>query len=109
MIALLALCTAAPDADVVRSLPGAPPLPSVQFSGFLDGGGGTMLHYWFVTCSADDDWVSKPVVQWFNGGPGSSSVLGLLQEQGPLLLAREGGLHVNPWAWSTVANFLVFE
>ena len=46
---------------------------------------------------------------WFNGGPGSSSVLGMLQEQGPLLMARQGGLHVNPWAWSTVANFLVFE
>ena len=49
------------------------------------------------------------MVLWFNGGPGSSSVLGMLQEQGPLLMARQGGLHVNPWAWSTVANFLVFE
>ena len=109
MLGLLPFVAAAPDADRVTSLPGAPTLPSVQFSGFLDGGGGTKLHYWFVTCSADEDWLSKPVVQWFNGGPGSSSVLGMLQEQGPLLIAREGGLHVNPWAWSTAANFLIFE
>lgn len=109
LLGLLAFFIAAPDADRVTSLPGAPPLPSVQFSGFLDGAGGTKLHYWFVTCSADDDWASRPVVLWFNGGPGSSSVLGMLQEQGPLLMARQGGLHVNPWAWSTVANFLVFE
>ena len=108
LLGLLAFFIAAPDADRVTSLPGAPPLPSVQFSGFLDGAGGTKLHYWFVTCSADDDWASRPVVLWFNGGPGSSSVLGMLQEQGPLLVARQGGLQStrgrgrrSPTSWSS--------
>ena len=31
------------------------------------------------------------------------------QEAGPLLIARDGGLHENPFAWSTLANFVIFE
>ena len=62
-----------------------------------------------ATCSADANWADKPVVLWLNGGPGSSSVLGMLQENGPMLIAKDGGLHHNPWAWSTLANFLILE
>ena len=50
-----------------------------------------------------------PVVLWLNGGPGSSSILGMLQEMGPLLINATGGLMANPYAWTKQANLLVLE
>lgn len=67
-----------------------------------------MLHYWFAQAEAPDA-SSKPVVLWLNGGPGSSSILGMLQEQGPLLINATGGLMKNPYAWTKQANLLILE
>lgn len=67
-----------------------------------------MLHYWFAeaeTAGAS----SKPVVLWLNGGPGSSSLLGMMQEQGPLLINATGGLMKNPYSWTKQANLLALE
>ena len=100
-----------PPEELVVDLPGygAPPFP--QYSGFLDASSaepGTKLHYWFARSSADD-WATKPTVLWLNGGPGSSSILGFLQENGPLLVNRTGGLMSNPWAWTIEANMVALE
>ena len=100
-----------PSEDRVAFLPGygVPPLP--QYSGFLDASAaepGTHLHYWFARCE-QEDWATRPTVLWLNGGPGSSSVLGWLQEMGPLLVNRTGGLMRNPWAWTRQANVFVLE
>jgi len=49
------------------------------------------------------------VLLWLNGGPGSSSILGMLQEQGPLIINATGGLMVNPYAWTTQVNLIILE
>lgn len=102
---------AAPEADAVHELPGWGRPPAPQWSGFLDASEaepGTMLHYWFAEAEVEDP--SKlPVVLWLNGGPGSSSILGMLQEQGPLLINATGGLMHNPYAWTKQANLLILE
>jgi len=69
-----------------------------------------MLHYWFAAAERDD-WSSPetPVVLWLNGGPGSSSILGMLQEMGPLLINATGGLMKNPYAWTKQTNLLILE
>ena len=103
---------AAPAADAVASLPGYGVPPTPQYSGFLNASAaepGTMLHYWFAATSAQADWTKAPTIVWFNGGPGSSSVLGMLQEQGPLIIDKDGKLMDNPYAWTNVANFFVVE
>ena len=103
--------TVGPAADLVDDLPGYGAPPAAQYSGFLDASAstpGTMLHYWLALSPADD-WASKPIVLWLNGGPGSSSILGFLQENGPLLTNRTGGLMLNPWAWTNDANLLALE
>ena len=67
-----------------------------------------MLHYWFAEAEVSGA-ESLPVVLWLNGGPGSSSIIGMLQEHGPLLINATGGLMRNPYAWTKQANLLILE
>lgn len=108
-VALLAGAAAAPAEDAVVSLPGFGAPPARQWSGYLKGQGlGTRLHYWAADCEKQPA-EECPVVLWLNGGPGSSSVLGLLQEHGPLLLNATGGLMRNPYRWTREAFLVVLE
>lgn len=115
-VSILLLLTAhlvdsAPPTDVVYSLPSYGTPPSPQWSGYLDASDaepGTMLHYWFAQAERPD-FANLPVVLWLNGGPGSTSILGMLQEHGPLLVNKTGGLMRNPYAWTKQANLLVLE
>lgn len=66
-----------------------------------------MLHYWFN--QADEDTPETPVVLWLNGGPGSSSLIGLMQEMGPVIMNASGGLMRNPYSWTKQANLLAIE
>lgn len=107
---LAGAATAAPEADFVPTLPGYGVPPSPQWSGYLDASAeepGTMLHYWFAAAESQQD--TAPVVLWLNGGPGSSSVLGMLEEHGPLVMNATGGLMQNPYAWTKQANLLILE
>lgn len=57
-------------------------LPSSQYSGYFSVQDGSKhLHYWFV--ESENDPTSDPVVAWFNGGPGCSSLGGFFTENGP--------------------------
>jgi hypothetical protein len=80
--------TAAIAADEITSLPGwEGALPSKQYSGYLTVPGTQGLkhyHYWFVTSEGDPK--TDPVALWLNGGPGSSSLIGFLTENGPFQL-----------------------
>jgi serine carboxypeptidase-like clade 1 len=121
---LLSLLTVTPSSsatwswldDLVEELPdyGKPPTP--QFSGYLNAAEGCDLatngplcqvHYWLALSETNS--AKAPVVLWLNGGPGSSSILGFLQEQGPLLVNATGGLMPNPWSWTKYVNLLVLE
>ena len=45
-----------------------------------------------------------------NGGPGCSSLRGLLSDQGPFQVQEDGeSLMANPYAWSTLANVVFIE
>lgn len=101
---------AAPSGDRVHVLPGFGPPPTPTYAGFLNADAaepGTRLHYHLAT--AEHPTAATAVVLWLNGGPGSSSYLGLLQELGPVLINATGGLFRNPYAWTRVAHLLVIE
>jgi carboxypeptidase C (cathepsin A) len=54
---------------------------------------------------------SIPTVLWLNGGPGSSSQLGNLQELGPLLIIRDNSVRVvqNNYTWALKYNLLFID
>lgn len=102
VLALACWAEGAPDGDAVPLLPdyGVPPSP--MWSGYLDASAaeeGTKLHYWYsqMENSTGTAGAGSPVVLWLNGGPGSSSILGMLQEMGPVLMNATGGLMQNPY------------
>jgi len=121
VVGVIAFARAAIEADKVTTLPGfSGDLPSVHYSGLLPtgklSGVAGHLHYWFIESTNKPE--SDPVVLWLNGGPGSSSLIGLLTENGQVVTSDESltnlvdgvpQLFVNPYAWSTVANMLYLE
>lgn len=92
--------------DEIDSLPGLKAKVSFkQYAGYLSTGTSKHLHYWFVESqrSPKDD----PVVLWLNGGPGCSSLDGLLYEQGPFRVSDDASsLELNDYAWNKLANVL---
>ncbi|EJD07280.1 alpha/beta-hydrolase [Fomitiporia mediterranea MF3/22] len=48
----------------------------------------------------------KPWAIWLNGGPGASSLLGLLEENGPLLITESGGFTSNEFSWEKIVDYI---
>lgn len=112
-VALLAILTtrvaeAARMQDLVLGLPDIDRLNADWYSGYLDSTATKHLHYVFVTSLTDP--INDPVVLWFNGGPGCSSLLALFQETGPYVIDDgEYYLKTNPEPWNQRANILYLE
>ena len=83
-----------------------------MYSGFVNVEKDTDSHlfYWFFR---EENGNSKaPLVLWINGGPGSSSMIGNLLENGPLKLIEDKNTEtinvhsLKGQAWSSIANVL---
>ena len=80
---------------------------SRQYTGWLDIGH-KHLFFWFF--ESQDKPAEDPVVLWINGGPGASSLLGMLIELGPCLINEHGnGTIHNDYGWSKNANLLFVD
>jgi cathepsin A (carboxypeptidase C) len=67
------------------------------------------LHYVLATSQSANP-TTDPVIIWFNGGPGCSSMLGWAQELGPYKMENgETTFEVNPYAWNLEANLVFIE
>lgn len=105
----------------MTSLPGYKgDLPSTHYSGYLPVGdlskSSGNLHYWFIESESSPS--EDPVVLWLNGGPGSSSLIGLLTENGQIVTNDDSlsnpvdgvpQVFYNPFSWSSNANMLYLE
>lgn len=64
--------------------------------------------FWFFESRKDPS--NAPLAIWMNGGPGSSSLLGLLQENGPCRVnADSNSTYLNQWSWNNEVNMLYVE
>ena len=89
---------------------------SKSLSGYMDvkgsrydaNGENKHLFFWMFEkrgeTQADDD---TPFVVWFTGGPGCSSTLALLSENGPCSVKKDAsGTTNNPYSWTESAHVL---
>lgn len=59
---------------------------------------------------SQNDATTDPLIIWFNGGPGCSSMLGWAQEHGPWVMKNGTSDFVeNDYAWNMRANMLYIE
>jgi cathepsin A (carboxypeptidase C) len=68
---------------------------------------GDNLFFWLF--ESQNEPLNDPLVIWLNGGPGSSSMLGLFAENGPYKINPDLTLSDNPFSWNKNANFLVID
>ncbi|KAG0706689.1 peptidase S10 serine carboxypeptidase [Suillus ampliporus] len=79
-----------------------------QYSGYLDITDGKHLFFWFFESRSSPR--EDPLVLWLNGGPGCSSIVGLLLEHGPCLITDEGNsTRHNPYSWNKNANIIYLD
>jgi len=77
------------------------------------------LFYWFFESQefspqnlGDEKEIAKtPLIIWLNGGPGASSTLGLLLENGPYRMSQEqlGNLAENSYTWNKNAHIMYWD
>lgn len=66
------------------------------------------LFFWFFP--SDNPLASNEIVIWLNGGPGCSSMDGLLQESGPFLWqSGTYSAQPNPFSWTNLTNIIYID
>lgn len=64
--------------------------------------------FWFF--EARDDPANAPFTIWLNGGPGSSSMYALLEENGPCLANPDSNTtRPSEWSWNRASNMLYLD
>jgi hypothetical protein len=78
---------------------------SKQKSGYIDlDGTDKHMFYWFFESRRKP--LEDPLIMWLNGGPGCSSMIAVLRENGPCSIDKDGKAQVNPLSWTSIANML---
>ena len=83
--------------------------PKVKsYSGYADVAEDQHIFWWFFESRTVDP-TTAPLTVWINGGPGSSSMIGLFQENGPCFVNSKGEPYNNTHSWSQVSNMLFID
>ncbi|KAH7342924.1 Alpha/Beta hydrolase protein [Rhexocercosporidium sp. MPI-PUGE-AT-0058] len=82
-----------------------------QYTGWvhIPGSYPTNTFFWFISARDPTDQLTV----WLNGGPGSSSMIGLFNENGPCEVVELGlgklGTKVRDWGWDRGSNMLFID
>ncbi|GME47819.1 alpha beta-hydrolase [Neofusicoccum parvum] len=67
--------------------------------------------FWFIEAREQPE--SAPLTVWLNGGPGSSSMIGLFEESGPCEIVQMSdgsyGTQARVWGWDRSSNMLYVD
>ncbi|ROW08992.1 hypothetical protein VMCG_02997 [Cytospora schulzeri] len=64
--------------------------------------------FWFIESRKDPH--HAPLSIWLNGGPGGSSLMGMLAENGPCIINDDSNsTRLNPWSWNNEVNMLFID
>jgi carboxypeptidase C (cathepsin A) len=96
---------------VTETLPYCDPIDNM-YSGYLkagEPGEGKFHHYVYVESTGSPE--TDPLLIWFNGGPGCSSMSGFISLHGPCVFMNEGDAHPspNPYTWTQNASIMYLE
>eukprot|EP00440_Ansanella_granifera_P039442 gb/GFBE01042789.1/.p1 GENE.gb/GFBE01042789.1/~~gb/GFBE01042789.1/.p1 ORF type:complete len:477 (+),score=151.22 gb/GFBE01042789.1/:1-1431(+) len=75
-----------------------------QNAGYLDVAPGEKYFFWMFESRNNPS--KDPLVLWMTGGPGCSSQLALLAENGPCNIGKNGTVDLNPFSWTSKANVI---
>ncbi|VVT53561.1 uncharacterized protein SAPINGB_P003636 [Magnusiomyces paraingens] len=84
-----------------------------QYTGYFDVDGpeddsGKHLFFWFFESRNDPK--TDPILVWLNGGPGCSSLMGMLYELGPSsILTPVEKPELNPYSWNNNASVIFLD
>ncbi|TEB24238.1 alpha/beta-hydrolase [Coprinellus micaceus] len=79
-----------------------------EAAGYVDLTKTDSIWFWFFAARNNPD--TAPLVLWFNGGPGSSSMFGLFQEHGPCFISNDSStFRHNAYSWTTNANIMYID
>jgi len=81
-----------------------------SYSGYFDIKGSKNQNYFYWFFESRNDPTNDPVILWLTGGPGCSSTLALLVENGPCSVSKDGeSLIENPYSWNENANIVFVD
>ena len=78
-----------------------------QLAGRLPAGPGRQYFYWLCPARTGDK--AAPLLVWLNGGPGSSSMMGLFLENGPYWIADDGSVNMRNASWNNNFDVLYVD
>jgi vitellogenic carboxypeptidase-like protein len=84
---------------------GQVPLPS--FAGLIPVRTNNSLFFWYFPAQTKE--ANAPLIIWLQGGPGSSSMIGLFYEMGPLNLDQAGNIIRNENSWNKKYSMLFID
>ncbi|ETW07810.1 hypothetical protein H310_02239 [Aphanomyces invadans] len=67
------------------------------------------IFYWFFESRVNPLSRDTPLIVWLNGGPGASSMTGLLTEMGPYRMNADGTMSSHPHSWTNLGHMLFFD
>ncbi len=79
-----------------------------SYSGYAEVEPGSHIFFWFHEIRKGDP-STAPLTIWLNGGPGSTSMYGMMSELGPCFIDKHGHVVHNPDAWNEVSNMLFID
>jgi len=82
--------------------------PETSYHGFINVSSPTgKIFYWYFP--SRDSVETDPWVLWLTGGPGCSSEIAILTENGPFSLKDDETLVTNPYSWNSKANLIFID